>query len=131
MYIYLWPNFCLVSRGRSGAICRLQLFIFSSSFTCGLAGALASNPVDVVRTRMMNQRAIVGHVDLYKGTLDGILKVCTLWAWVAFLVFFDASDLLSVLVLSCYIIILKIEELLCIFLVAFESHSQVDKLSPW
>ncbi|XP_059993052.1 brain mitochondrial carrier protein 1 isoform X3 [Lagenorhynchus albirostris] len=47
----------------------------SSSFTCGLAGALASNPVDVVRTRMMNQRAIVGHVDLYKGTLDGILKM--------------------------------------------------------
>ncbi|KAF4026756.1 hypothetical protein G4228_019480 [Cervus hanglu yarkandensis] len=48
---------------------------FVSSFTCGLAGALASNPVDVVRTRMMNQRAIVGHVDLYKGTLDGILKM--------------------------------------------------------
>lgn len=48
---------------------------FISSFTCGLAGALASNPVDVVRTRMMNQRAIVGHVDLYKGTLDGILKM--------------------------------------------------------
>uniref|UniRef100_A0A2K6LN51 Solute carrier family 25 member 14 n=1 Tax=Rhinopithecus bieti TaxID=61621 RepID=A0A2K6LN51_RHIBE len=48
---------------------------FVSSFTCGLAGALASNPVDVVRTRMMNQRAIVGHVDLYKGTVDGILKM--------------------------------------------------------
>uniref|UniRef100_A0A2K5E400 Solute carrier family 25 member 14 n=1 Tax=Aotus nancymaae TaxID=37293 RepID=A0A2K5E400_AOTNA len=48
---------------------------FVSSFTCGLAGALASNPVDVVRTRMMNQRAIVGHVDLYKGTIDGILKM--------------------------------------------------------
>lgn len=32
---------------------------------------------DVVTTRMMNQRAIVGHVDLYKGTLDGILKVRT------------------------------------------------------
>lgn len=64
-------------RGGSGAVCLLTVFIFSSSFTCGLAGALASNPVDVVRTRMMNQRAIVGHVDLYKGTLDGILKVCT------------------------------------------------------
>ncbi|KAG8523414.1 Brain mitochondrial carrier protein 1 [Galemys pyrenaicus] len=48
---------------------------FVSSFTCGLAGALASNPVDVVRTRMMNQRAIVGHVDLYQGTVDGILKM--------------------------------------------------------
>jgi hypothetical protein len=63
------------------AIYTRKVFIFSSSFTCGLAGALASNPVDVVRTRMMNQRAIVGHVDLYKGTLDGILKVCTLWIW--------------------------------------------------
>lgn len=58
-----------------GTIYFLKVFIFSSSFTCGLAGALASNPVDVVRTRMMNQRAIVGHVDLYKGTLDGILKM--------------------------------------------------------
>ncbi|XP_068930163.1 brain mitochondrial carrier protein 1 isoform X2 [Petaurus breviceps papuanus] len=47
---------------------------FVSSFSCGLAGALASNPVDVVRTRMMNQRAIVGNVELYKGTLDGLLK---------------------------------------------------------
>ncbi|KTG33078.1 hypothetical protein cypCar_00004041 [Cyprinus carpio] len=33
---------------------------FISSFTCGLAGALASNPVDVVRTRMMNQRVLAG-----------------------------------------------------------------------
>ncbi|XP_067404584.1 brain mitochondrial carrier protein 1 isoform X2 [Emydura macquarii macquarii] len=47
---------------------------FVSSFTCGLAGAIASNPVDVVRTRMMNQRAIVGNVELYKGTLDGLVK---------------------------------------------------------
>uniref|UniRef100_A0A669PRG0 Solute carrier family 25 member 14 n=4 Tax=Galliformes TaxID=8976 RepID=A0A669PRG0_PHACC len=47
---------------------------FVSSFTCGLAGAIASNPVDVVRTRMMNQRAIVGSVELYKGTLDGLVK---------------------------------------------------------
>ncbi|XP_061301608.1 brain mitochondrial carrier protein 1 isoform X1 [Pezoporus flaviventris] len=47
---------------------------FVSSFTCGLAGAIASNPVDVVRTRMMNQRAIVGNTELYKGTLDGLVK---------------------------------------------------------
>lgn len=80
-----------------------KVFIFSSSFTCGLAGALASNPVDVVRTRMMNQRAIVGHVDLYKGTLDGILKVSILWAWFAFFIFFDVAALLSVLILSCCI----------------------------
>lgn len=49
--------------------------MYSSSFTCGLAGAIASNPVDVVRTRMMNQRAIVGSTELYKGTLDGLVKV--------------------------------------------------------
>ncbi len=42
-----------------------------SSFVCGLAGALASNPVDVVRTRMMNQRGGA----LYQGTLDCILQV--------------------------------------------------------
>ncbi|NXE29421.1 UCP5 protein, partial [Ardeotis kori] len=47
---------------------------FVSSFTCGLAGAIASNPVDVVRTRMMNQRAIVGSTELYRGTLDGLVK---------------------------------------------------------
>lgn len=92
-----------MGKGGSRAIYLLKFFIFRSSFTCGLAGALASNPVDVVRTRMMNQRAIVGHVDLYKGTLDGILKVCTLWAWIAFLIFFDVSDLLSSLIHSCYI----------------------------
>lgn len=38
---------------------------------CGLAGALASNPVDVVRTRMMNQRGGA----LYQGTLDCVLQV--------------------------------------------------------
>lgn len=42
-----------------------------SSFVCGLAGALTSNPVDVVRTRMMNQRGAA----LYQGTLDCLLQV--------------------------------------------------------
>ncbi|NXS99714.1 KMCP1 protein, partial [Jacana jacana] len=48
---------------------------FLSSFTCGLAGALASNPIDVVRTRMMNQRSQQhgGHSN-YKGTLDCLLQ---------------------------------------------------------
>ncbi|XP_053563973.1 kidney mitochondrial carrier protein 1 isoform X2 [Bombina bombina] len=46
---------------------------FLSSFTCGLAGALASNPVDVVRTRMMNQKAVHDHSS-YKGTLDCLLQ---------------------------------------------------------
>ncbi|XP_074844236.1 kidney mitochondrial carrier protein 1 [Carettochelys insculpta] len=48
---------------------------FLSSFTCGLAGALASNPIDVVRTRMMNQRRIQdGTHSGYKGTLDCLLQ---------------------------------------------------------
>lgn len=38
---------------------------------CGLAGALTSNPVDVVRTRMMNQRGAA----LYQGTADCLLQV--------------------------------------------------------
>ncbi|XP_061454262.1 brain mitochondrial carrier protein 1 isoform X3 [Rhineura floridana] len=58
----------------SGLVGDTILAHFISSFTCGLAGAIASNPVDVVRTRMMNQRAIVGSVDLYRGTLDGLVK---------------------------------------------------------
>lgn len=45
---------------------------FLSSFACGLAGALASNPIDVVRTRMMNQTC--GAVT-YQGTLDCLLQV--------------------------------------------------------
>ncbi|XP_009999146.1 PREDICTED: kidney mitochondrial carrier protein 1 [Chaetura pelagica] len=47
---------------------------FLSSFTCGLAGALASNPIDVVRTRMMNQRSQNGGYSNYKGTLDCLLQ---------------------------------------------------------
>ncbi|XP_057230701.1 kidney mitochondrial carrier protein 1 [Malurus melanocephalus] len=48
---------------------------FLSSFACGLAGALASNPVDVVRTRMMNQKSQQhgGH-SAYKGTLDCLVQ---------------------------------------------------------
>ncbi|NWI53953.1 KMCP1 protein, partial [Calyptomena viridis] len=50
---------------------------FLSSFTCGLAGALASNPIDVVRTRMMNQRTQQhGRHSNYKGTLDCLLQTC-------------------------------------------------------
>uniref|UniRef100_A0A8C1S244 Uncharacterized protein n=1 Tax=Cyprinus carpio TaxID=7962 RepID=A0A8C1S244_CYPCA len=39
----------------------------------GRHSALASNPVDVVRTRMMNQRVLAGN-PLYKGTLDGLMQ---------------------------------------------------------
>ncbi|XP_070799011.1 kidney mitochondrial carrier protein 1 isoform X2 [Pituophis catenifer annectens] len=48
---------------------------FLASFTCGLAGALASNPIDVVRTRMMNQTSLrTGPQHGYKGTLDCLLQ---------------------------------------------------------
>ncbi|XP_060050801.1 kidney mitochondrial carrier protein 1 isoform X3 [Erinaceus europaeus] len=48
---------------------------FLSSFTCGLAGAVASNPVDVVRTRMMNQRVLRdGKCSGYTGTLECLLQ---------------------------------------------------------
>ncbi|KAG7467405.1 hypothetical protein MATL_G00153250 [Megalops atlanticus] len=48
---------------------------FLSSFVCGLAGALASNPIDVVRTRMMNQKAVLdGTCVGYKGTIDCLLQ---------------------------------------------------------
>ncbi|XP_025928013.1 kidney mitochondrial carrier protein 1 isoform X1 [Apteryx rowi] len=47
---------------------------FLSSFTCGLAGAIASNPVDVVRTRMMNQSQRNGTHSSYKGTLNCLLQ---------------------------------------------------------
>ncbi|XP_076606593.1 brain mitochondrial carrier protein 1 isoform X1 [Chaetodon auriga] len=58
---------------RSGLMGDTILAHFISSFTCGLAGALASNPVDVVRTRMMNQRVLSGG-PMYKGTLDGVMQ---------------------------------------------------------
>uniref|UniRef100_A0A673G0T1 Kidney mitochondrial carrier protein 1-like n=1 Tax=Sinocyclocheilus rhinocerous TaxID=307959 RepID=A0A673G0T1_9TELE len=58
---------------RSGLMGDTVFTHFISSFTCGLAGALASNPVDVVRTRMMNQRVLAGN-PMYKGTLDGLMQ---------------------------------------------------------
>uniref|UniRef100_A0A4W5NGI3 Solute carrier family 25 member 14 n=3 Tax=Salmoninae TaxID=504568 RepID=A0A4W5NGI3_9TELE len=58
---------------KSGTMGDTILTHFISSFTCGLAGALASNPVDVVRTRMMNQRVLSGN-PMYKGTLDGLMQ---------------------------------------------------------
>ncbi|KAF7238692.1 Kidney mitochondrial carrier protein 1 [Varanus komodoensis] len=46
-----------------------------ASFTCGLTGALASNPIDVVRTRMMNQRRLRSGVHCgYKSTFDCFLQ---------------------------------------------------------
>ena len=48
---------------------------FLSCLTCGLVGALASNPVNVVRTCMMNQRVLRDDkCPGYKGTLDCLLQ---------------------------------------------------------
>ncbi|CAB4017079.1 kidney mitochondrial carrier 1-like [Paramuricea clavata] len=49
---------------------------FLSSFTAGFAGAVASNPIDVVKTRLMNQRKLKhneGGSQIYKSSLDCIL----------------------------------------------------------
>ncbi|XP_065176573.1 kidney mitochondrial carrier protein 1-like [Sycon ciliatum] len=43
---------------------------FTSSFIAGFAGAIASNPIDVVKTRMMNQKVVPGNDQLYKSSLD-------------------------------------------------------------
>ncbi|XP_028322386.1 kidney mitochondrial carrier protein 1-like isoform X2 [Gouania willdenowi] len=58
---------------RSGLMGDTVFTHFISSFSCGLAGALASNPVDVVRTRMMNQRALSGS-PAHRGTLHGVMQ---------------------------------------------------------
>ncbi|XP_008117719.2 kidney mitochondrial carrier protein 1 isoform X2 [Anolis carolinensis] len=48
---------------------------FIASFTCGLVGALASNPIDVLRTRMMNQSALRNGTQRgYKSTLDCLFQ---------------------------------------------------------
>ncbi|XP_028401390.1 kidney mitochondrial carrier protein 1-like [Dendronephthya gigantea] len=49
---------------------------FLSSFTAGFAGAVASNPIDVVKTRLMNQRKLKhneGGAKIYRNSLDCIL----------------------------------------------------------
>eukprot|EP01137_Pigoraptor_chileana_P011509 Opistho-2@62487 len=50
---------------------------FASSFTAGFAGAIASNPIDVVKTRLMNQSSAAsaaGGAAVYKGSLDCLAK---------------------------------------------------------
>lgn len=50
---------------------------FLCSFAAGFAGAVASNPIDVVKTRLMNQRNLKSHSgsepQIYKNSLDCIL----------------------------------------------------------
>ncbi|XP_066266171.1 kidney mitochondrial carrier protein 1-like isoform X2 [Branchiostoma lanceolatum] len=47
------------------------------SFVAGLAGTVASNPIDVVKTRMMNQRALKNNQNastIYKNSCDCLIK---------------------------------------------------------
>lgn len=52
---------------------------FASSLLASLGSAVASTPLDVIRTRMMNQRKAKGHVSrpsekIYTGTIDCFLR---------------------------------------------------------
>jgi len=52
---------------------------FLASFFAGFVGALASNPIDVCKTRMMNQKNLVGasseaSAQLYKSSLDCLVR---------------------------------------------------------
>ncbi|CAF0959648.1 unnamed protein product [Adineta steineri] len=53
---------------------------FLASFTAGFAGALASTPIDVVRTRLMNQEKLIHNLNStstpasYKGVIDCFAK---------------------------------------------------------
>lgn len=49
---------------------------FIASLIAGLAGALTSNPIDVVKTRLMNQRCIANSPNevIYKGTVDCFVR---------------------------------------------------------
>lgn len=50
---------------------------FVASFLSGLAASLASNPLDVIKTRMMNQQNISGSSSqLYKNSLDCLIRTC-------------------------------------------------------
>ncbi|XP_057301928.1 kidney mitochondrial carrier protein 1-like isoform X2 [Hydractinia symbiolongicarpus] len=51
---------------------------FLSSIIAGLAGAIASNPIDVVKTRMMNQRKVANTsaTTLYTSSLDCAIRTC-------------------------------------------------------
>ena len=45
-----------------------------SSMVAGLVCATVTSPVDVIKTRMMNQRVVGSNAELYKSTLDCLFK---------------------------------------------------------
>ncbi|XVF39622.1 hypothetical protein PTKIN_Ptkin01aG0048500 [Pterospermum kingtungense] len=46
----------------------------AASFAAGVVAAVASNPVDVVKTRVMSMKVEVGRVPLYSGAVDCLMK---------------------------------------------------------
>ncbi|XP_031498603.1 mitochondrial uncoupling protein 4 [Nymphaea colorata] len=46
----------------------------TSSFAAGIVAAVASNPVDVIKTRVMNMKVVPGEAPPYAGPLDCALK---------------------------------------------------------
>ena len=46
----------------------------TSSFAAGFVASVASNPVDVIKTRVMNMKVVAGKTPPYKGAVDCALK---------------------------------------------------------
>jgi len=71
--VYDFSKRQLISRGIMGDTVATH---FAASVFAGLAGAIASNPIDVVKTRMMNQRNVKStSTDLiYKSSMDCVTR---------------------------------------------------------
>ncbi|KAM7259792.1 hypothetical protein ACFE04_015533 [Oxalis oulophora] len=46
----------------------------TASFTAGFVAAVASNPIDVIKTRVMNMKVEAGKLPIYNGAIDCVLK---------------------------------------------------------
>ncbi|XWS25362.1 hypothetical protein CRYUN_Cryun27aG0062400 [Craigia yunnanensis] len=46
----------------------------AASFAAGAVAAVASNPLDVTKTRVMNMKVEVGRPPLYNGAVDCLMK---------------------------------------------------------
>jgi hypothetical protein len=56
--------------------CKILSLSGRCGFIAGFAGAMASNPIDVIKTRLMNQRMLKsGASKVYKGSVDCALQV--------------------------------------------------------
>jgi len=71
--VYDFSKRQLISRGIMGDTVATH---FAASVFAGLAGAIASNPIDVVKTRMMNQRNVKSSStdQIYKSSMDCVTR---------------------------------------------------------